>query len=217
MAENAAGGEPRGASVPGLRVRGNAALTTLPALAVSGSRNADGHALRIAGEAGAAAARAGLAVVTGDARGADDAAQYGALRAGGSIVSVLARGLRGWNPRPRYRFLLTGGNWAAVSEWADGDGWTAWRAMRRNATIVRLSRAMFVAHVRERSGTSAAAAGCLDAGKPLFVAVPRGGGGEAADALIARGAAPVSSMGELKRAIRGIAAGSGDGGTGSGT
>ena len=202
-----------------LRVRGNAALPGLPALAVSGSRDADGHALRIAAEAGAEAARAGLAVVTGDARGVDDAAQYGALRAGGSIVSVLARGLRGWNPRPRYRFRLTGDNWAALSEWADGDGWAAWRAMRRNATIVRLARAMFVAHVRERSGTSAAAAECLDVGKPLFVAVRRGGdAGGGAAALIAKGEDPVSSMGELRRAIRGIAAAAGaeHGGAGSG-
>ena len=207
------------AETAGLRVRGNAALPGLPALAVSGSRDANGHALRIAAEAGAEAARVGLAVVTGDARGVDDAAQYGALRAGGSIVSVLARGLRGWNPRPRYRFRLTGDNWAAVSEWADGDGWAAWRAMRRNATIVRLARAMFVAHVRERSGTNAAAAECLVAGKPLFVAVRRDGDdGDGAAALIAKGAAPVSSMGELRRAIRGIAAaaGAGSGGTGSG-
>jgi len=72
---------------------GNVGLLDGRAVAVVGSRNASEADLSYATRIGALTARAGAAVVSGAARGIDEAAMLGALDAEGTAVGVLADGL----------------------------------------------------------------------------------------------------------------------------
>ncbi len=78
---------------PILTLRGDAALLARPAVAIVGARNASAGAVKLARDFAAALADAGLAVVSGLARGIDGAAHRGALSAGGATVGVIASGI----------------------------------------------------------------------------------------------------------------------------
>ncbi len=150
-------------------VWGNRALLGRAAIGICGSRNADERALELADRFGRFVAKIGLVLISGNARGVDDAAQYGALQQDGSVVSVLAEGLSQWQPRARYRELITKDNYAAVSEFPPESRWQTWRAMRRNGTILDLSRALVVVQSGDSGGTWKAGLECLRRQQPLLV------------------------------------------------
>ena len=77
---------------PILTVRGDLALAARPCVAVVGARNASAAAVKIARDWSAALAEAGLAVVSGLARGIDGAAHRGALSQR-ATVGVIASGI----------------------------------------------------------------------------------------------------------------------------
>lgn len=83
-------GESEGAP-PILMARGDATLAARPCVAIVGARNASAAAVKLAREFGAALAEAGLAVVSGLARGIDGAAHRGALT--GGTIGVIASGI----------------------------------------------------------------------------------------------------------------------------
>ena len=81
---------------PILIVRGDGQLASRPAVAIVGARNASAAAVKLARDFGAALAEAGLAVVSGLARGIDGAAHKGALSVGsqgGGTIGVIASGI----------------------------------------------------------------------------------------------------------------------------
>lgn len=81
---------------PILTARGDTALAARPSVAIVGARNASAAAVKLARDFAAALAEAGLAVVSGLARGIDGAAHRGALSAGasgGGTVGVIASGI----------------------------------------------------------------------------------------------------------------------------
>ena len=192
-----------------LAVEGDRTLLGRPAIGLCGSRNADARALDLAEKFGRLVANLGLVLVSGNARGVDDAAQFGALGAGGTVISVLAEGLAGWKPRARYRGLLhvgeSPGNYAAVSEFPPEARWQVWRAMQRNKTILDLSLALVVVQSGESGGTWEAGLECLRLRKPLLVAqrqVPPETEGNAE--LIRRGGIAVSTMRQLAELLESI-------------
>jgi len=199
------------AVVPGLDIWGHAGLIGERAVGICGSRDADERALELAERFGVLVAEAGLVLVAGNARGVDDAAQYGSLRAGGRVVSVLAEGLGGWRPRARYRPFLTAANYAAVSEFQSDARWQTWRAMQRNGTIIDLSLALVVVQAGESGGTWEAGLECLRRRKPLLVVQrqePPETEGNAK--LIARGGIPVTTVRALATILGELTAGDAD-------
>src|SRR5947199_387935 len=76
---------------PVLYIRG--AIPAGPAVAVVGSRRADAYGREVADLFSRSLAAAGVAVISGFARGVDAAAHRGALAAGGPTVAVLGCGL----------------------------------------------------------------------------------------------------------------------------
>ena len=175
------------------------------AIGICGGRDANPEALALAERIGREVAAMGLALVSGNARGVDDAAQFGVLHEGGDLISVLAEGLGSWKPRKHYRPLITDGNYAAVSEFALGERWMVGRAMKRNGTIIEMSLAMVVVSAGTKGGTWEAGRECLRRKKPLLVAsgsVATEGGAQ----LIRNGGRPFDTLEEFRSLVEEIQA-----------
>ena len=80
-----------GDDAPGcLWARGDLSLLQQPGIALVGSRELHPENARFARETGTEAARQGLTLISGNARGADRTAQDAALAAGGGVISIVA-------------------------------------------------------------------------------------------------------------------------------
>lgn len=135
-----------GLDSPGcLWMKGDPALLEAPGIALVGSRELLPENREFAREVGRQAARQGLVLVSGNARGADRAAQDACLEAGGRVVSIVADQLEHYPLRSRITF---------VSEDGFDLGFSAQRALSRNRVIHALGRMVFVAQARlGRGGT----------------------------------------------------------------
>lgn len=128
-----------------LWAKGDVEILNTPAIALVGSRELREPNRDFAAEVGVQAARHGLTLVSGNARGADRTAQEACLGAGGRIVSIVADELY---KQPQKRNTLF------LSE-EDFDGaFSAQRALSRNRCIHALGWMVFVAQASlEKGGT----------------------------------------------------------------
>ena len=167
----------------GLFVRGDSPLELLdsPAVAVVGARSCSAYGAHVARSLGRELAGAGLAVVSGLARGVDGEAHRGALESGGPTVAVLGCGIDRDYPAAHAelaRRIAASG--LIVSEYAPGVEPAPWRFPARNRIIAGLAQAAIVVEARERSGALITADLALEEGREVF-AVP----GEITSALSA--------------------------------
>lgn len=126
-----------GLDSPGcLWVRGDISILNSPAISLVGSRELREENRVFAEEVGYQSAMQGLTLVSGNARGADRAAQESCLAAGGRVISIVADELRKW---PERRNVLY------VSEEDYDEGFSAQRALSRNRCIHALGRMVFAA------------------------------------------------------------------------
>lgn len=142
------------------------------AVALVGARNASLNGRRVATRLADELARAGLAVVSGLARGIDAAAHAGALDAGGLTVAAVAGGLD--KPYPAEHAALqariaAGG--AVLAEAPLGTEPQARHFPRRNRIIAGLALGVVVVEAAPRSGSLITARLALEQGRELF-AVP---------------------------------------------
>lgn len=132
---------------------GNNALLNSGGLAVIGSRNASDADLSFTTEVGVKAAVEGVAVVSGGARGVDEAAMQGALRQGGVVIGVMADSLMKAATSARWREGLMGGHVVLVSPFYPEAGFSAGNAMARNKYIYCLADSSLVIHSGKKGGT----------------------------------------------------------------
>ncbi|HEX2863402.1 MAG TPA: DNA-processing protein DprA, partial [Deinococcales bacterium] len=133
---------------------GDQALLEAGGLAVVGSRDASEADLDFTAEVGDLAARAGVSIVSGGAKGVDQAAMSASLEAGGTAVGVLADRLERAALSAVNRLALREGRLALVSPFDPQSGFAVWRAMGRNKHIYALSdAALVVASARGKGGT----------------------------------------------------------------
>ena len=123
---------------------GNPLLLPGPGLAVVGSRNLDDAGLAFAREAGRLAAEARISLVSGGARGADEAAMMGALDAGGTTAGVLADSLAKAVLEPVWRDAIRRERAVLVSPYDPAAGFLVGHAMARNRLIYGLASAGLV-------------------------------------------------------------------------
>lgn len=183
---------------PALAVRGNGAIFSRPAIAIVGARNASGNGIRFARKLAQDFAEAGLAVISGLARGIDTAAHDGALAAG--TVAVLAGGVDVIYPPENaklYGDIQASG--AIVSEMPLGFAPQARHFPRRNRLISGLALGVLVVEASLNSGSLITARMAAEQGRDVF-AVP----GSPLDArargsndLIRKGATLVESADEV--------------------
>ena len=127
---------------------------TSGALAIVGSRNANEPLLEYARRAAALAAGAGRNVVSGAARGVDQAAMRGALETGGKAVGVLAGDLERASMNREHRNPILQGRLTLVSPYDPRAGFHVGQAMQRNKVIYGLADAALVVSAElKKSGT----------------------------------------------------------------
>lgn len=132
---------------------GNRTLLNKGGLAVIGSRNANDGDLAYSRQLGALAAKTGHSIVSGGARGVDEAAMLGALEAEGTAVGVLADSLLRACSSAKYRRYLSGNNLVLISPFNPDAGFNAGNAMQRNKYIYCLADAALAVHSGKKGGT----------------------------------------------------------------
>ena len=138
-----------------LYARGDLSVLERPCVAIVGSRQPTAYGIKVAYEAAREAARAGLVVVSGMARGLDARAHRGALDGGGRTIAVLGCGFDVPYPVenldlleavPRHGLLLT--------EAAPGTRPSKFSFPKRNRIIVALAKCLLVVEGKAKGGTS---------------------------------------------------------------
>lgn len=171
---------------------GNAALLDRGGLAVVGSRDAADAKIEYTVGIGQLAARARRIVISGGARGIDQAAMRGALETGGQVAGVLADSLERAALNREYRNFLMSGQLVLVSPYDPAAGFNVGNAMQRNKLIYALAdAALVVSSDYEKGGTWAGAVEQLE--KLHLVPIYVRSSGETAkglQALLQKGALP---------------------------
>ena len=140
------------ASPPVLYVCGNPELLNAGGLAVVGSRNAPPDLLAYADAQGALAAAANAVLVSGSARGVDQAAMDGAAAAGGRVVGVVPHGLADTALRRVHRAALMDSKLVLCSPYDPNTPFTSWQAHGRNKVIYALADAALVVQAEVSKG-----------------------------------------------------------------
>jgi DNA processing protein len=187
---------------PLLGVRGNFDTLMRPMIAIVGSRNASGAGLKFAGQLARDLGDAGFVVISGLARGIDQAAHRTTIESG--TVAVLAGGHDRIYP-PEHEDLLAallerGG---AISEMPFGHVPRARDFPRRNRLISGASLGVVVIEAAHRSGSLITARMAAEQGREVFAVPgspldPRAAG---TNDLIKQGAALVTEAGDVINAV----------------
>lgn len=131
---------------------GNRDLLNRGGISVVGSRDLDESQVAYTGELGRNIAYQGQTVISGGARGADEAAMLGALQSEGMAVGVLADSLLRTCTSAKYRKALMSNDLALVSPFNPEAGFNVGNAMARNKYIYCLSDAAIVIAATENKG-----------------------------------------------------------------
>ena len=181
-----------------------AALHTAPTVALVGTRAPTRYGIGVAAQFGADLSAAGVTVVSGLALGIDGAAHEGACGVGAPPIGVVAGGLD--NPYPRRHARLwerVASTGVIVSESPAGVPTEKWRFPVRNRLLAALSDVVVVVESRHRGGARHTVEAAVDRGVPVG-AVPgsiRSATSEGTNALLADGAFPVCSTGDILVAL----------------
>ena len=161
-------------------------------LAVVGSRNVDDALIEYTQDVGRLAASAGRTLVSGGARGIDQAAMRGALEAGGKVTGVLANNLEKSAMLREHRKPLLDGQLVLLSPYDPSAGFHVGLAMKRNKLIYALADAALV--VNADLGTGGTWTGAIEQLEklrlvPVFARKAEGGSA-GLDGLAKKGALP---------------------------
>ena len=171
---------------------GEMEILDMGGLAVVGSRHVDDVLVEYTQGIGRLVARSGRTLVSGGARGIDQAAMRGALESGGKAVGVLADSLERTALNREHRNLLMDGKLVLISPYDPSAGFNVGNAMRRNKLIYALAdAALVVSSDYEKGGTWAGAVEQLEKLRlvPVYVR-SNGETGKGIEALRRKGALP---------------------------
>lgn len=181
-----------------LLVGGPLEFLDLGAIGVVGSRDASPEALEVAASTAEVVAASGMAVVSGLARGIDQAAMAAALHAGVPVVGVPTEGIRVAARSPEIRRRAHAGELCIASPYGPTMRFTAGNAMGRNKIIYALADVTLV--VCSDSGSGGTWEGAREAMRRSFgrVAVWTGeGAGPGNSKLVELGGVAVNEVGEV--------------------
>jgi DNA processing protein len=151
---------------------GDMALLETGGLAVVGSRHVDDALIDYTMAVGRLAARAGRTLVSGGAKGIDQAAMRGALEGGGKVCGVLADSLEKTTMDREHRNRLLDRQLVLISPYDPSAGFNVGNAMQRNKLIYAMAdTALVVNSDLNKGGTWAGAVEQIDKLKfvPVFI------------------------------------------------
>lgn len=190
---------------PLLAVRGDTKSLMRPMIAIVGSRNASGAGLKFAGQLARELGEAGFVVISGLARGVDQAAHRTSIESG--TIAVLAGGHDCIYP-PEHGDLLAAilDNGAAISEMPLGHEPRARDFPRRNRLISGAALGVVVVEAAHRSGSLITARMAAEQGREVFAVPgspldPRAAG---TNDLIKQGATLVTEAADIINAVQPI-------------
>jgi DNA processing protein len=169
---------------------GSRGILNTSGLAVVGSRHVDDSLLDYTEAIGRLAAKAGRTIISGGARGIDQAAMRGALDEGGNVVGVLSDSLERTALNREHRNLLLEDRLVLISPYDPSAGFNVGHAMQRNKVVYALAdAALVVSSDYETGGTWAGAVEQLERMRfvPVYVR-SHDGGDKALEALRRKGA-----------------------------
>lgn len=177
-----------------------------PAAAIVGTRQATPSAREFAAHLARGAARAGVCVVSGLARGIDAAAHRGALDGGGPTIAVLGTGVDRCYPaahRALFAEILATG--LVVSEYPPGSPPKREHFPARNRVLAALAQAVVVVQAPVKSGALITAAFAADQGSEVLAVpgdplLPENAG---SNELLAAGARVALGIEDLLSAVHG--------------
>jgi len=183
---------------------GDAPILETGGLAVVGSRNATPELLTYTEHIGQLVAHAQQTVVSGGARGIDQASMRGALETGGTAAGILADSLERATLNREYRSPLMEGQLVLVSPCDPMAGFNAGNSMQRNKLIYALAdAALVISSDYQKGGTWAGAVQQLTKLRlvPVFVR-SRGEIGKGLEELQNMGALPWPNPGNPEELVR---------------
>ena len=131
---------------------GDASLLDCGGLAVVGSRDISQELLKYTEQIGRMAAQAECHIVSGAARGVDQAAMHGALKAGGAVSGVLSGDLEREAVNRNHREMLMDGQLVLLTPYDPKARFSVGNAMQRNKLIYALADAALVIESSKGSG-----------------------------------------------------------------
>lgn len=171
---------------------GDSTMLDSGGLAVVGSRDVNDELMMYTQDVGRLAADAGRAIVSGGARGIDQAAMRGALEQGGQTIGVLANGLEKAAMNRDHREALMDKHLVLISPYDPSVRFLVGYAMQRNKLIYALADAALVVNTDHgKGGTWTGAVEQLE--KLRFVPIytrSTGTLGKGLEALLEKGAKP---------------------------
>jgi DNA processing protein len=183
-----------------LFVRGCVDPLALRSVSIVGTRNATAAGRATAFELGEALSSAGLAIVSGLARGIDGAAHRGVRAAGGHAIGVVGNGVDAPYPKQNADiWQWVGDNGLLMSEWPPGTPPGDFHFPLRNRVIAALGDVLVVVESRESGGSlitakAAAERGVTVMAVPGSIRHPAAGG---TNKLISEGAIPVTCVDDV--------------------
>lgn len=179
---------------PILFYTGDLGILKRQTIAIIGSRNASEKGLGFTQEAACYLASHGANVISGNARGIDQAAYSGAISKDGYTTVVLPHGIRKLSGVKMRGFLpkIEAGKVLLLSQFHPDAPWTVGRAMERNKVVTGLAQVVIVAESDTKGGTWEGANGALEQKRPLYVCKVNAPILPGNDALLRAGARPLS-------------------------
>ena len=192
----------RSKAPPLVHAAGALDLLDAPGLGVVGSRDVSQAGSEVAREVARLAARRGLPLTSGGARGVDQLAMDAAFEAGGAVVGMLAESLLRKLKSPDVRRAVYEGSTVMCTPYSPNAPFSAGNAMGRNKLIyAQAALTVVVASDDGSGGTWSGATEALKNGYGL-VAVWRGDGeGPGNESLERRGAIPVASLADIESVL----------------
>ncbi|HEU5381047.1 MAG TPA: DNA-processing protein DprA [Ktedonobacteraceae bacterium] len=184
----------RNQTPPVLVYCGDLSILQRQTIAIIGSRNASERSLAFTRESACYLASQGANVISGNARGVDQAAYDGALSGDGYTTVVLPHGIRKLSGVKMRGLLpkIEAGKALLLSQFHPDAPWVVSRAMERNKVVTGLAQIVIVAESDTKGGTWDGANGALMQKRPLYICQMEMPALPGNDALLKRGAQPLS-------------------------
>jgi len=132
---------------------GNKALLNKGGIGVVGSRNVSEQDLDYTKQLGAKVAESGFSIVSGGAKGVDQAAMLATLEIEGTVIGIMADSLFRASSSRQYRQHIINNNLLLITPFYPEAGFNAGNAMQRNKYIYCLSDATVVVHSGKPKGS----------------------------------------------------------------